>query len=313
MSPESPTATNPLLYTLHFIFTSLKILKEDLHPRGIRTPLGDPLWCYVQVGLTLQWKHYIKTKIATVAFTTRERWTNFQPYSLERRGSRNVPLIFLKEAHWREYWDDEGYFVDFAAAPTCYRPVEFNFDHLCWVDHCWDVVRPAGPNYRCNINVRDVPADQNSWGRIDRQTEESESELQTPEESESSQSPSPVPANTDEQSLVRQAESLCIQEPETINVLSPATNMATATYTTEQLAQMVQEEAQRIHEEAEAILLPINPHTGHRMTADNTAIARAIGPDQPDPPSGGGPLGGPPRGFGEGFPGGFPGGRPPGV
>ncbi|KAH9051664.1 hypothetical protein EDB87DRAFT_1735101 [Lactarius vividus] len=90
-----------------------------------------------------------------------------------------------------------------------------------------------------------------------------------------------------EQSLVQQAESLRIQEPETTNVLSPATNMATATYTTEQLAQMAQEEARRIREEVEAILLPINPHTGHRMTADDTAITRAIGPDQPDPPSGG--------------------------
>ncbi|KAH9059802.1 hypothetical protein EDB87DRAFT_1577340 [Lactarius vividus] len=179
-----------------------------------------------------------------MAFTTREHWTNFQPYSLERRGSRNIPLIFLKEACWREYRDDEGYFVDFTAAPTHYRPVEFNFDHLCWVevtwnpvDHRWDVVRPAGPNYHCNINIRDIPTDRNSWGCIDGQTKESESESQTPEESEN------------EQSLVQQAESLRIQEPETINVLSPATNMATATYTTEQLAQMAQEEARRIREE----------------------------------------------------------------
>jgi hypothetical protein len=81
----------------------------------------------------------------------------------------------------------------------------------------------------------------------------------------------------------------------------------------------------------------INQRTGH-IDADNVALYRAIGPDQPDPPSTGGrrsnppripfgwirlPMGGPPGGFlgggflGGGFPGGgplgggFPGGGPP--
>ncbi|KAH9056602.1 hypothetical protein EDB87DRAFT_1824103 [Lactarius vividus] len=54
------------------------------------------------------------------------------------------------------------------------------------VDNCWDAIRPAGPNYRCNINIRDIPTDQNLWGHIDGQAEESESKSQMPEESESS-------------------------------------------------------------------------------------------------------------------------------
>ncbi|KAH9029731.1 hypothetical protein EDB84DRAFT_1603646 [Lactarius hengduanensis] len=90
--------------------------------------------------------------------------------------------------------------------------------------------------------------------------------------------------------------------------------MATATITHDEVAN---EEARRIREEAEAILRPIHPSTGHRMTADDAAIYRAVGPDRPDPPGGDEPP--QPPGFpgdgggGGGFPGGgFPGGGFPG-
>ncbi|KAH8999742.1 hypothetical protein EDB92DRAFT_1812864 [Lactarius akahatsu] len=56
--------------------------------------------------------------------------------------------------------------------------------------------------------------------------------------------------------------------------------MATTTITQDNLAT---EEAQRITKEAEAYLCPINPTTGHCMTADDATIFRAVGPNIPDP------------------------------
>ncbi|KAH8991292.1 hypothetical protein EDB92DRAFT_1995091 [Lactarius akahatsu] len=239
-------------------------------------------------------------------------WRNFQTYSLERRGDRNVPTQFLGAARWREYRGETGYFVDFASGPTRYRPVEFNFDNLCWVEITWnpvdnryDAVRPAGRNYNCDIDARNLPT-REEWGRIDGQPEEepSTSEPRTPTPSETSGDDEET--NDDEESevgeIIQTAESLRINEPESIEVRPPA-DMATATITQEDLAL---EEARRITEEAESYLRPINPTTGHRMTADDAAIFRAVGPDVPDPPPG---AGGPPpprrRGgpFGQGPPG----------
>ncbi|KAH8978762.1 hypothetical protein EDB92DRAFT_2119081 [Lactarius akahatsu] len=216
-------------------------------------------------------------------------------------------------ARWREYRGETGYFVDFASGPTRFRPVEFNFDNLCWVEITWNpienrynAVRPAGRNYNCDIDARNLPT-REEWGRIDGQPEEepSTSEPRTPAPSETSEDNEET--DNDEESevgeIIQTAESLRINEPENIEVHPPA-DMATATITQEDLTL---EEARRITEEAESYLRPINPTTGHRMTADDAAIFRAVGPDVPDPPPGaggppaprrpGGPFGqGPPRG-----------------
>ncbi|KAH9051475.1 hypothetical protein EDB87DRAFT_1582521 [Lactarius vividus] len=53
-----------------------------------------------------------------MAFTTREQWRNFRPYSLDTRGERSVPRQFLGAAKWREYRGDTGYFVDFPGDAT---------------------------------------------------------------------------------------------------------------------------------------------------------------------------------------------------
>ncbi|KAH8998380.1 hypothetical protein EDB83DRAFT_2534102 [Lactarius deliciosus] len=174
----------------------------------------------------------------------------------------------------------------------------------------------SGRNYNCNIDARGLPT-REQWGRIDGQPEEepSTSEPRTPAPSETSgeEETSNAGDESEIEDVVQTAESLRINEPETIHVHSPAA-MATATVTQEDLAA---KEVRRITEEAEAYLRPINPTTGHRMTADDVAIFRAVGPDMPDPPPGaGGPA--PPRrpggSFGQGPPnppGGGRGGRPP--
>ncbi|KAI9436903.1 hypothetical protein H4582DRAFT_2077903 [Lactarius indigo] len=294
----------------------------------------------VQVGQTPVERN-IKTKILIVAYSTRDQWTSFRPYHIERRGDRNVPTRFLGAAQWRERGEDTGYFVEFNG-PNRFRPVEFNFEHLCWtevtwnpIDHRWDIVRPAGRNYNCDIDARELNS-RADYGPIDGQAQEHTDEGISGEEASESQSPSRGTTPAEEASLgaigdhiIQRTESLTINqpEPEVIHIHSPAVAMATATITHEELLtteardQIALEEQRRIAEESRANLAPINPYTGHRMTEDDVAIHRAIGPDVADPPSGGGgppndlprgggpPPGGP--GFG-GFPGGFPGGPPGG-
>jgi len=89
--------------------------------------------------------------------TTRERWA-FAPYAIEERGERNVPLIYLKEARWRIVRGSTGYFVNIPTRPSQYYPVEFNHIYVCWCEitwnapeNLWNVVRPAGPDYQCDI------------------------------------------------------------------------------------------------------------------------------------------------------------------
>ncbi|KAH9015692.1 hypothetical protein EDB85DRAFT_1898580 [Lactarius pseudohatsudake] len=160
----------------------------------------------------------------------------------------------------------------------------------------WDVVRPAGRNYNCDIDSRGLP-NREQWGRIDGHPEEepSTSEPRTPAPSETSGEDDQMEDDEEEDepevaAITQTAESLHITEPEVIHIHSPATahRMATTTITEENL---INEEERRIREEANAILLPIHPATGHRMDADEAAIFRAVGPDHPDPPPGRGSPG----------------------
>ncbi|KAH9030777.1 hypothetical protein EDB85DRAFT_2146507 [Lactarius pseudohatsudake] len=225
----------------------------------------------------------------------------------------------LRAARWREYRGDIGYFVDFASGPTRYRPVEFNFENVCWVeimwnpiDNRWDVVRPAGRNFNCDIDARGLP-NREQWGQIDGRPEEepSTSEPRTPAPSKTSREDDQTEADDEESevaAVTQTAELLHITEPEVIHIRSPVA-AAMATITQEET--LINEEVRRIREEANAVLLPIHPSTGHRMDADEAAIFRAVGPDHPDPPPGrGSPP--PPRRPGGNFGGGPPRGGPPG-
>ncbi|KAH9011279.1 hypothetical protein EDB85DRAFT_2160181 [Lactarius pseudohatsudake] len=59
--------------------------------------------------------------------------------------------------------------------PSCYYPVEFNFEHICWAKVAWnpplqrwDVNRPAGPEFHCDIDRHEIPL-REEWGRLDGQ------------------------------------------------------------------------------------------------------------------------------------------------
>ncbi|KAH9041971.1 hypothetical protein EDB85DRAFT_1886021 [Lactarius pseudohatsudake] len=231
-----------------------------------------------------------------------------------------------------------GYFVDIPTRPSRYYPVEFNFKHICWAEVAWnpplqrwDINRPAGSEFHCDIDRREIPSRKN-WGQLDGQDTPS-SQAAVPEDTSESESGMDTGDNESEEDHLSNVNP---EEQEELTRLAAAT------------------EAVRMEEQP---LLPINPHTGHRegqppphpqmersayinpytgerYTEEDLALHRAVGPDRDDPPSGGrqrrgwppddglpGGGGGPPRGsggggFGEGFGGGGPpggfGGGPPG-
>ncbi len=128
----------------------------------------------VYVKTNVLWQCNIKTKLAVACLTTRERWA-FAPYSIDNRGEQNVPLIYLKTARWRTVRGSTGYFVNIPTRPSQYYPVEFNHIYVCWCEitwntpeAVWNVVRPAGPDYRCDIFEDEVQTSGNV-GAIDGQ------------------------------------------------------------------------------------------------------------------------------------------------
>src|SRR6266702_564628 len=73
-------------------------------------------------NVTLRPRYFIVAHI-----TTREHW-GFIPYSIEERGERDVPLIYLKTARWRTIRGSTGYFVNI---PTrCYESGHVSFFHF---------------------------------------------------------------------------------------------------------------------------------------------------------------------------------------
>ncbi len=87
----------------------------------------------VYVKTDVLWQRNIKTKLIVARHTTRERWA-FAPYSIEERGERNVPLIYLKTARWRTVRGSTRYFINIPTRPSQYYPVEFNHIYVCWCE-----------------------------------------------------------------------------------------------------------------------------------------------------------------------------------
>jgi hypothetical protein len=224
---------------------------------------------------------------------------------------QNVPEDYIKGAVWKTDIIPNRYYTQSSAPeesgiPAWY-PVEFNPEHICWVEVRW--AEPAGSKgywQAFHIAGEDLGLDitQEVEGHIERTLgihnyQESVASLPTTRVSTPSEPsiiwprPSPYqPGSRDQEIAQTLAESLDIRDP-----------MATLTM--------------------QVPVGTINQQTGH-VNADDTALYRAIGPDQPDPPSMAGrrsdpprilfgwvrpPMGGPPGGFlGSG---GFPGGGGP--
>ena len=183
-------------------------------------------------------------------------WTDFVPHSLEARGEQIVPQHFLGAAWWRTVRGDTGYFIDDVTRPSRFYPVEFNFTHVCWVettwnliDRRWDVIRPLGLQYKCDI-YEPIPH-VSDWGPLDGQEVQNEpqsddshtdsGDLKHTSQGEVSQGPNTTHASTDPvvTDLALAAESIHLYE-------------LMATFTMQTAAQ-----------EEHINLPPIHPQTGH--------------------------------------------------
>jgi hypothetical protein len=267
--------------------------------------------------------------------TTRELWAQqgpFESYTIHGVPQQNIPEVYIKGAVWNAQADPPRYVAQSSApeesGTSTWFPIDFNEEHVCWVEvrlqepagseAYWQAFRIAGQDLGLDITQGDVEAHlQTTTLTSYRESVASShsSRASTPSvPSDIRPRPSPYQPGSRDQEIARMlAESLNINDPmsNTLTISAPAGT--------------------------------INQITGH-VNDDDAALFRAIGPDQPDPPSvggtdrtthvpfgwlrpqgermpeprryiygGGGPPGGnPPGGGPPGGPFGPPGGGPPG-
>jgi hypothetical protein len=208
--------------------------------------------------------------------TTRELWAQqgpFEPYTIHGVPQQNIPEIYIKGAVWNAQADPPRYVAQSSAPEESgtgtWFPVDFNEEHVCWVEvrlqepagseAYWQAFRIAGQDLGLDITQGDV--------ELHLQSTTLHSYRESVASSHSSRAstpsvpsvilprPSPYqPGSRDQEIAHTLAESLNINDPmsNTLTIEAPAGT--------------------------------INPVTGH-VDADDAALFRAIGPDQPDPPS----------------------------
>jgi hypothetical protein len=208
--------------------------------------------------------------------TTRELWAQqgpFEHYTIHGVPQQNIPEIYIKGAVWNAQADPPRYVAQSSAPEESgtgtWFPVDFNEEHVCWVEvrlqepagseAYWQAFRIAGQDLGLDITQGDVELHLQST-TLHSYRESVASSHSSRESTPSVPSiilprPSPhQPGSRDQEIAHTLAESLTIHEPMS-NTLTMEVPAGT-----------------------------INPVTGH-VDADDAALFRAIGPDQPDPPS----------------------------
>ncbi len=155
--------------------------------------------------------------------------------------------------------------------PSQYYPVEFNHNFVCWTEitwnapqNRWNVERPTGPDYRCNI-FEDKVQMAGQVGPIDGQpiptpqtpapSTEDEEEERGSKDSENTVE-SGAPGNTtEEERLADLAESIHINPPVMTTMMEPV--------------DIITEGSTYLRRE---ITKEINPNTGHRERRRTTTI-----------------------------------------
>jgi hypothetical protein len=211
--------------------------------------------------------------------TTRELWAQqgpFEPYTIHGVPQQNIPEIYIKGAVWNAQADPPRYVAQSSAPEESgtgtWFPVDFNEEHVCWVEvrlqepagseAYWQAFRIAGQDLGLDITQGDVETHlQATTLHSYRESIASShsSRASTPSVASAIRPrPSPYQPGSRDQEI---AHSLA----ESLNINDPMSNTLTM----------------------EVPAGTINPVTGH-VDADEAALFRAIGPDQPDPPSVGG-------------------------
>ena len=99
---------------------------------------------------------------------------------LDRRGERNVPKRYLKEANWCEDGPlGTGYYIADPDDPSLLIPIDFNFKHLQWgcthqKKDRFVNERPAPVRYGLCIFDEERTQDRSCWGPIDGTPDEEE-------------------------------------------------------------------------------------------------------------------------------------------
>jgi hypothetical protein len=211
--------------------------------------------------------------------TTRELWAQqgpFEQYTIHGVPQQNIPEIYIKGAVWNAQANPPRYVAQSSAPEESgtgtWFPVDFNEEHVCWVEvrlqepagseAYWQVFRIAGQDLGLDITQEDVETHlQTTTLNSYRESVASShsSRASTPSEPSIIRArPSPfLPGSRDQEIAASLAESLNI-DARMSNTLTMEVPAGT-----------------------------INPTTGH-VDDDDAALFRAIGPDQPDPPSIGG-------------------------
>jgi hypothetical protein len=211
--------------------------------------------------------------------TTRELWAQqgpFETYTIHGVPQQNIPEVYIKGAVWNAQADPPRYVAQSSAPEESgtgtWFPVDFNEEHVCWVEvrlqepagseAYWQAFRIAGQDLGLDITQGDVEAHlQATTLHSYRESIASSHSSRASTPSVASvirPRPSPYqPGSRDQEIAHTLAESLNINDPmsNTLTMEAPAGT--------------------------------INPVTGH-VNDDDAALFRAIGPDQPDPPSVGG-------------------------
>jgi hypothetical protein len=210
--------------------------------------------------------------------TTRELWAQqgpFEPYTIHGITQQNVPAIYLKGAIWNDQSVPARYHAQSSApeesGTSTWFPIEFNEEHVCWVEvrlrepagseAYWQAFRIAGGDLGVDITQADVELhlQENTLHSYRESVASSHSSRASTPSVPSVIRPRPSPfqpGSRDQEIATSLAESLNIDVP----MSRTLTEVPAGT---------------------------INPITGH-VDDDDAALYRAIGPDQPDPPSIGG-------------------------
>ena len=151
---------------------------------------------------------------------------DFVPYTIESRGDQVVPEQYLKRARWcfSTYTGTEGYHTlsisDHNEEDQDLYPVEFNFDHLCWVEICWnqeghwEAFRAAGTDLGC-----DIPISETRLGEYCEEEHQStpQTQNQTEEDSEPEEINVQAPLNpTEEENLAQLVASIPLPSNESM-------------------------------------------------------------------------------------------------
>jgi hypothetical protein len=208
--------------------------------------------------------------------TTRELWAQqgpFEPYIIHGTPQQNVPEIYIKGAIWNAQSVPPRYVAQSSAPEESgtgtWFPIEFNEEHVCWVEvrlqepagseAYWQAFRIAGEDLGLDITQEDVEThlQANTLNAYQESVASSHSSRASTPSVPSIIRPRPSPyqpGSRDQEIAHTLAESLNINKPMS-NTLTMEVPAGT-----------------------------INPITGH-VDANDMALFRAIGPDQPDPPS----------------------------